>query len=68
VEDQKRNIAQLVRIGAAVEKMWGSKKDLQGDREEYENEKNRDEEEKFEDGTRESQEEIEKRTLSSAFC
>ena len=28
MEDQNRNIAQLVRIGAVVEQRWGSKEDL----------------------------------------
>jgi len=28
VESQERNIAQLARIGAIVEKKWGSKKDM----------------------------------------
>ena len=44
MEDQNRNIAQLVRIGAVVEQRWGSKKDLQDDGEKSEDKENREEE------------------------
>ena len=49
VEGQKRNMAQLERIGAAMEWRWGSE-------EESGKEENRDEEEGSEDGPRERQE------------
>ena len=68
VKGQKRNTAQLVRIGTIVEWKWGLKEDLQGDRKESENKENRDEEEKSKDNPRESQEEIEKGTLLLTFC
>ena len=58
VEGQKRNTAQLERIGAAMEQRWGSERE---DRKEDSS----DEEGESEDGPRESQEE---RTSSSAFC
>ena len=48
VEGQERNMAQLERIGAAMEWRWGS--------EEESGKKNRDEEEESEDGPGESQE------------
>ena len=44
MEDQNRNIAQLVRIGAVVEQRWGSKEDLQDDGEKSEDKENREEE------------------------
>ena len=44
MEDQNRNIAQLVRIGTVVEQRWGSKKDLQDDGEKSEDKENREEE------------------------
>ena len=50
VEGQKRNMAQLERIGAMMEWRWG----LEG---ESRKEENRDEEEGSKDGPRESQEE-----------
>ena len=55
VEGQKRNTAQLERIGAAMERRWGLEEESG----------NGDEEEGSEDGPRESQE---GRTLSSASC
>jgi len=58
VEGQKRSTAQLERIGAAMERRWGSE-------EESGKEENGDEEEGSEDGPRESQE---KGTPSSASC
>jgi len=58
VEGQERNMAQLERIGAAIEWRWA----LEG---ESETEKNRDEEEGSEDGLKESQKEG---TPSSASC
>ena len=58
VEGQERNTAQLERIGAAMERRWGSG-------EESGKEENRDEEEGSEDGPRESQE---GGTLLSASC
>ena len=58
VEDQKRNTAQLERLGATMEWRWG----LEG---ESGKEKNRDEEEGSKDGPGESQE---GGTLSSTFC
>jgi len=57
VEGQKRNTAQLERIGAAMERRWGS--------EEESRKENGDEEEGSEDGPGESQE---GGTLSSTFC
>jgi len=57
-----------VRIGAMVEKRWGSKKDLQDNREESENEEDRDKEERSEDGPGESQEKVEEKILLSIFC
>ena len=57
VEGQERNTAQLERIGAAMERRWGS--------EEESRKENRDEEEGSEDGPGESQE---GGTLSSASC
>ena len=57
VEGQERNTAQLERIGAAMERRWGS--------EESGKEENPDEEEGSEDGPGESQE---GGTLSSASC
>jgi len=58
VEGQERNTAQLERIGAAMERRWGSEK-------ESGKEENGDDAEGSEDGPRESQEEG---TLSSASC
>jgi len=55
VEGQERNIAQLERIGAMIERRWGSEEESRGG----------DEEEGSEDGPRESQE---GGTLSSASC
>ena len=57
VEGQERNTAQLERIGAAMERRWGS--------EESGKEENGDEEEGSEDGPGESQE---RGTPSSASC
>jgi len=57
VEGQKRNTAQLERIGAALERRWGS--------EEESRKENGDEEEGSEDGPGESQE---GGTPSSASC
>ena len=57
VEGQERNMAQLERIRAAMERRWGS--------EESSKEENGDEEEESEDGPGESQE---GGTLSSASC
>ena len=57
VEGQKRNTAQLERIGAAIERRWGS--------EEESGKENGDEEEGSEDGPGESQE---GGTPSSASC
>jgi len=57
VEGQERNMAQLERIGATMERRWGS--------EEESGKENKDEEEGSKDGPRESQEEG---TLSSASC
>ena len=42
VEGQERNTAQLERIGATIEWRWGSKKSLQGHREESEVKEDRD--------------------------
>ena len=58
VEGQERNTAQLERIGAAMERRWGSE-------EESGKEENRDEEEGSEDGPGESQG---RGTPSSASC
>ena len=58
VEGQKRNTAQLERIGAIMEWRWGSE-------EESGKKENGGDKEGSEDGPRESQEE---RTLSSASC
>ena len=58
VKGQERNMAQLERIGAAMEWRWG----LEG---ENRKEDSRDEKEGFEDGPRESQEEG---TPLSASC
>jgi len=58
VEGQERNMAQLERIGAAMEQRWG----LEG---ESRKEENGDDAEGSKDGLRESQEEG---TLSSASC
>ena len=58
MEGQKRNMAQLERIGAIMEWRWGSE-------EESGKKENGGDEEGSEDGPRESQEE---RTLSSASC
>ena len=58
VEGQERNTAQLERIGAAMERRWGSEK-------ESGKEENGDEEEGSEDGPGESQE---GGTPSSASC
>jgi len=57
VEGQEKNMAQLERIGAVMERRWGS--------EEESGKENGDEEEGSEDGPRESQE---RGTLSSASC
>ena len=57
VENQKRNTAQLAKIGAIVEQRWG----FEGENKKKES---RDDKEESEDGTRESQEEV---TSSSAF-
>ena len=57
VEDQERNMAQLERIGAAMERRWGS--------EEENGKENGDEEEGSKDGPRESQK---GGTPSSASC
>jgi len=57
VEGQKRNIAQLERIGAIMEQRWGSEGES--------GKKNGDEEEGSEDSPGESQE---GRTLSSTSC
>ena len=58
VEGQERNIAQLERIGAAIEQRWS----LEG---EDRKEESRDDEEGSKDGPGESQEEG---TLSSVSC
>ena len=58
VEGQKRNIAQLERIGAMIEQRW----DSEG---KNKKEENRDDERGSKDGPGESQEEG---TLSSTFC
>jgi len=58
VEGQERNMAQLERIGAVMERKWGSE-------EESGKEEDGDDAEGSEDGPGESQEEG---TLSSAFC
>jgi len=58
VEGQERTMAQLERIGAAMERRWGSER-------ESKKEENGDEEEGSEDGPRESQKEG---TLLSASC
>jgi len=58
VEGQKRNMAQLERIGAAMEQRWGSKGVVR-------KEESRGNKKGSEDGPRESQEEG---TLLSAFC
>ena len=58
MEGQKRSMAQLERIGAAMERRWGSE-------EESRKEENGDEEEGSEDGPGESQE---RGTPSSASC
>jgi len=58
VEGQKRNMAQLERIGATMERRWGSE-------EESGKEESGDDTEGSEDGPGESQE---GRTLSSASC
>jgi len=58
VEGQKRNMAQLERIGAAIEQRWGSER-------ENGKEESRDEEEGSKDSSGESQEEG---TPSSASC
>jgi len=58
MEGQKRNTAQLERIGAMMERRWASEG-------ESKTEENGDEEEGFEDGPKESQKE---RTPSSASC
>ena len=55
VEGQEKNMAQLERIGAAMERRWGSEEES----------RNGDEEEGSEDGPGESQE---GRTPSSASC
>ena len=57
MEGQERNTAQLERIGAAMERRWGS--------EEESRKENGDEEERFEDGPGESQE---RGTPSSTSC
>ena len=57
VEGQERNMAQLERIGAAMERRWGSKEES--------GKENGDEEEGSEDGPGESQE---RGTLSSTSC
>ena len=57
MEGQERNTSQLERIGAAMERRWGS--------EEESGKENRDEEEGSEDGPGESQE---GGTPSSASC
>ena len=57
VEGQERNTAQLERIGATMERRWGS--------EEESGKENGNEEEGSEDGPRESQE---RGTLSSTSC
>ena len=59
VEDQKRNTAQLERIGATMERRWGSE-------EESRKEENKDDSEGSEEGSEDSPKE--KRTLSSASC
>ena len=56
MEGQERNMAQLERIGATMERRWGS--------EEESGKENKDEEEGSKDGPRESQEEG---TLLSTF-
>ncbi len=58
MEGQKRNTAQLERIGAMMEQRWGSKEAVG-------KEESGDDAEGSEDGPRESQEE---RTLSSISC
>ena len=57
VEGQEKNMAQLERIGAVMERRWGS--------EEESGKENRDEEEGSEDGPRESQK---RGTPSSTSC
>ena len=58
MEDQERNTAQLERIGAVMERRWGSEGESR-------KEESRDDTEGFEDGPRESQKEG---TPLSASC
>ena len=53
VKGQERNTAQLERIGAVIERRWGSEEESRNTEEES---RNRDEEEGSEDGPGESQE------------
>ena len=67
MEGQKRNTAQLARIGAIVEQRWGLKKNP-WDSDKESKKKDRDNEEGSKDGSRKSQEEVEEETLSSISC
>ena len=66
VEGQERNISQLVRIRAVVNRRWSLKEDLQGSDEEEEEEDR--EWEESEEEPKESQEEVLEGILLSASC
>jgi len=66
VEDQERNMAQLVRIGTVIEWRWSLKEHLQDSNKEDKEDGNN--EERSKDGPRESQEKVEEEIPSSAFC
>lgn len=67
VEGQKRNMAQLARIGAIVEWRWDLKEDSQSSNKKS-REKDRKDKKRSEDRPRESQEVIEKKTPLYIFC
>ena len=63
MEYQKRNTAQLARIGAMMEERWSLKEDLWDNNDE--NEEDGDKEERSENGSGKSQKEIKKGILLS---
>ena len=67
VEDQERNMAQLARIGAAVDQRWYLKKYPQSSNKKSEKE-DRGDKEKSEKRPKESQEEVEKEIPSNTSC
>ena len=67
VEGQEKNMAQLARIGAMVDQRQSLKEDLQS-RDKESDKEDGDNKKRSEEGPKESQEEVEERTLLSTSC